>query len=333
MTLCCSLRTVRLTFAALFLFIRPASSFNPRVRFQQITLIGVGLLGGSLGLAVKKRGLAGRVVGLVRRAESVEECRKLGVVDEATLDAETAIKNADLIVHCAPISQMRALTERFLPHLKPGAVVTDVGSVKGCVVDDLEQLIAEAGGRFVGAHPMAGGEQTGVAYSVEDLFEDSTVVLTPTPASDAAAVAALREFWTALGARLLETDPATHDELVARSSHLPHVAAAALVGVALGNADPDLTGAVCGPGFRDTTRVASGSPTMWRDIVLQNRGNVAAAIGDAIDRLEEVKKALDAGDAGALERFFAEAKELRDAWLDAGDVLQNPGSTENRVGG
>lgn len=297
-----------------FLFIRPASPLNPGVQFQQITLVGVGLLGGSLGLAVKQRGMAGRVVGLVRRPESVAECHGLGVVDEATLDAEAAIKDADLIVHCAPVSQMRALTEKFLPFMKQGAIVTDVGSVKACVAEDLEKAIADAGGCFVGSHPMAGGEQAGVVHSRGDLFEKANVVVTPTPNSNAESVRSVSHFWHALGANVLSVDPATHDALVARSSHLPHVAAAALAGAVLREGQPDELGKVCGPGFRDTTRIASGSPSLWRDIVMQNQENVAAGIEDLIRDLEAFKTQLEAGDAAAVEAFFQNAKEQRDDW-------------------
>ncbi len=300
-----------------FLFIRPASPFNPAVQFEQITLVGVGLLGGSLGLAVKKRGLAGRVVGLVRRPESVTECGNLGVVDEATLDTEAAIKDADLIVHCAPISQMRALTETFLPFMKPGAIVTDVGSVKECVVNDLESLIAEAGGHFVGSHPMAGGEQTGVAHSREDLFDGATVVVTPTPDSAADASEKINAFWRAVGSRVLSLAPAAHDALVARSSHLPHVAAAAVAAAVLQGGQPEELGAVCGPGFRDTTRIASGSPAMWRDIVMENRSNVSECLGEVIDELAAIKASLEKGDTKAIEQFFQTAKEARDAWAKA----------------
>lgn len=288
------------------------------MQFEQITLVGVGLLGGSLGLAVKKRGLAGRVVGLVRRPESVTECGNLGVVDEATLDPKAAIKDADLIVHCAPISQMRALTEKFLPFMKPGAIVTDVGSVKECVVDDLERLIAEAGGHFVGSHPMAGGEQTGVAHSREDLFEGATVVVTPTPDSAAESVAKIDAFWTELRASILKTTPAEHDRIVAMCSHMPHVAAAAVVAVVLSDSGglPSIQQA-CGSGFRDTTRIASGDPVMWRDIVLENRENVSAAIGELIAKLQGIKSLLDDADLdpGVVEAMLSEAKSSRDDWL------------------
>ena len=155
---------------------------------QKITLVGVGLLGGSLGLALRKRRLAGSVVGFVRRAASVTECERLGAVKFATQDLQAAVKEAELIVLCTPLAQMRSLVEQMLPAVKRGAIVTDVGSVKSSVVRDLERLVARAGAHFVGSHPMAGSEKTGVAASRHDLFVDAVCVVTPTPRSNRAAV-------------------------------------------------------------------------------------------------------------------------------------------------
>lgn len=290
------------------------------MNFEQITLVGVGLLGGSLGLAVKRRGLARRVVGLVRRAESIDECRSLGVVDNAFLDAPAAVKGSDLIVHCAPISQMRALTDAFLPGLEPGAIVTDVGSEKSSVVRELESPIAHAGGRFVGSHPMAGGELTGVGNANADLFENATVVITPTLNSDPVAVEKLTEFWEALGAKILKTAPESHDILVARSSHLPHIAAAALASTVLAPDQPSELGDVCGPGFRDATRIASGSPAMWRDIAIENRENITRSLDELIRQLKSIKGSLGANDVAAVEAFFETAKERRDRWIDSRDL-------------
>jgi prephenate dehydrogenase len=294
------------------------------VNFEQITLVGVGLLGGSLGLAVKQRGLARRVVGLVRRPESIDECLALGVVDHATLDAPAAVKGSDLIIHCAPITQMRALTDAFLPDMEQGAIVTDVGSEKTNVVRNLESLIGNAGGHFVGSHPMAGGERTGVNRAKADLFQHATVVIAPTPNSDKSVIEKLTAFWTALGAKVLKTDPETHDQLVARSSHLPHVVAAALASTVL---DPDLPpelSDVCGPGFRDATRIASGSPGMWRDIVIVNRENIARSLDELIRQLESVKASLSANDAEAVETFFRTAKERRDDWINSRESQDSP---------
>jgi prephenate dehydrogenase len=289
------------------------------MRWQKIAIIGVGLLGGSLGLAIKQRRLAAKVDGYVRRSTSIAECEKLGVVDHATRDLARAVGDADLVVLCTPLSQMLELTEAMLPALKKGAVVTDVGSVKGSVVEELEPLVAKAGAHFIGSHPRAGGEKTGVAAARADLFEGSVCLITPTPNSDKDAVKQISEFWQALGVRLLKVSPSEHDDLVSRASHLPHVVAAELANYILSPVHRKEQAEVCANGFRDTTRVASGSPEMWRDIALANRKNLARVLGVFIEDLQEFRLALEKGEAGAIEEFFENAKQRRDKWVGSGN--------------
>ena len=198
------------------------------MQFQKISIIGAGLLGGSIGLAVKKRRLAREVAGYVHRAASLKECEKAGAVDFATTDLLAAVSNADLVILCTPLAQMLPIAKQFLPALKRGAIVTDVGSVKAGVVRELEPLIAKAGGHFIGSHPMAGAEKTGVAAAREDLFENAACVLTPTKNSSVIAIRKLEKFWKSLGGWTLWFGAAKHDLIVSRSSHLPHVVAAAL---------------------------------------------------------------------------------------------------------
>jgi prephenate dehydrogenase len=289
------------------------------MHWQKITLVGVGLLGGSLGLAVKQRRLADRVEGYVRRTASIAECDKLGVVDHATRDLERAVAGADLVVLCTPLSQMRELGLKMLPTLKPGSIVTDVGSVKGSVVEDLESLIAGADAHFVGSHPMAGGEKTGVSAAKADLFERAICLVTPTPNSNKVAVEKIEEFWKALGGRVLKLAPAVHDDLVSRASHLPHVVAAELANYILSPAHPPEQATVCANGFRDTTRVASGSPEMWRDIAMANQKNLGRVLGVFIEDLQEFRLALENGDVKAVEEFFEKAKQRRDDWCGSGN--------------
>jgi prephenate dehydrogenase len=284
------------------------------MHWQKITLVGVGLLGGSLGLAVKQRRLADRIEGYVRRTASIAECDKLGVVDHATRDLARAVANADLVILCTPLSQMRELGLKMLPSLKPGAIVTDVGSVKGSVVEDLESLIAGADAHFVGSHPMAGGEKTGVSAAKADLFERAVCIVTPTPNSNKNAVEKVEEFWKTLGSRVLRLAPAVHDDLVSRASHLPHVVAAELANYILSPAHPPEQATVCANGFRDTTRVASGSPEMWRDIAIANQKNLGRVLGVFIEDLQEFRLALENGDVKAVEEFFEKAKQRRDEW-------------------
>ena len=290
----------------------------PAMRWQKITLVGVGLLGGSIGLAVKRRRLAKSVTGYVRRAASVAECRKFGAVDLATRDLGVAVKDADLVILCTPLAQMRPLVKQLLPALKRGAIVTDVGSVKASVVRELESLVATAGAHFVGSHPMAGAEKTGVAAARADLFTDAVCVVTPTRKTNQAAQKKVEQFWKALGCRLLTLTPDKHDELVSRSSHLPHLVAATLASLVLNPASPKVQAMLCANGFRDTTRIASGSPEMWRDIALANRRNLSKAMKHFIADLQRFQKALSKADTQAVGNFFETAKQRRDNWCACG---------------
>ncbi len=279
------------------------------MRFQKITIVGVGLLGGSIGLATRQRKLAREVAGYVRREASLRDCEQAGAVDYATTDLLAAVSNADLVILCTPLAQMRALTESLLPALKHGAIVTDVGSVKAGVVREVRGLIRKAGGHFIGSHPMAGGEKMGVLAAKVDLFENTICAVTPTENSDAAALRKVEQFWKSLGCRLLRLTPQLHDQLVSRSSHLPHVTAAALVNLVLHPRNHKTQTGLCANGFRDTTRIASGSPEMWRDIALANRKNLSHSVNAFVAELKKFQAALKRSDAPAVEKFFAAAKE------------------------
>ena len=281
-------------------------------------MIGVGLLGGSLGMALRKRRLAGSVVGFVRRAASVKECEGLGAVNMATLDLQRAVEGAELIVLCTPIAQMRPMVERMLPWLNPNAIVTDVGSVKGSVVRDLETLVARGGAHFVGSHPMAGAEKMGVAAARADLFVGAVCVITPTRKSNPAAVRKIEHLWKSVGSSLLQITPAAHDVFVSRSSHLPHVVAAQLARLILSPEHPKEQGMLCANGFRDTTRIASSSPEMWRDIALANRHNLSRALESFMRGLQDFKRALGRADAEAIASFFEQAKARREQWSKEG---------------
>ena len=296
------------------LVFNPTFGYAPPVKFQKIAILGVGLLGGSIGLAVRQRRLAREVAGYVRRSASLAECERAGALDYATTDLLAAVSGADLVILCTPLAQMRAITAQFLPALRAGAVVTDVGSVKASVVRDLETLITQAGAHFVGSHPMAGGEKTGVLASRADLFAHAVCVVTPTKKSHAPAVTAVETFWHDLGARTLRLTPNEHDKLVSRSSHLPHVVAATLASQVLRPQKSAAQGTLCATGFRDTTRIASGSPEMWRDIALANQAHLADAVGGFIVELENFQRSLLKGDEKAVEKFFATAKQRRDEW-------------------
>lgn len=293
---------------------RTHGGFNRAVLFRKIALVGVGLLGGSLALAIRERKLASIVQGYVRRDAALTECEQTGLKDFATRDLLAAVREADLVILCTPLSQMRDLAEQMIPALKKSAIISDVGSVKGSVVTELEPIFLRAGAHFVGAHPMAGAEKTGVSAARMDLFRNAVCVLTPTTHSSAEAVKALEEFWRTLGARLLKLTPQLHDELVARCSHLPHVIAAELANYVLDAAHPKEQPLLCANGFRDTTRIASGSPEMWRDIAVANREQLSQALGIFLEDLKKLQRAIASGDVKELERFFVAAKQRRDAW-------------------
>jgi prephenate dehydrogenase len=284
------------------------------VQFQKITIIGVGLLGGSIGLAAKKRRVAGEIAGFVRSAKHISNCEKFCATDFATTDLLAAVSNSDLIILCTQLAQMLPLAKQFLPALKRGVIVTDVGSVKAGVVRELETLVQKSGAHFVGSHPMAGAEKTGVAAARENLFENAVCVLTPTKKSNVAAVRKLETFWKSLGARVLKLDAAQHDLLVSRSSHLPHVVAATLANMVLNPSNPKTQSQLCANGFRDTTRIASGSPEMWRDIALANRKNISRSVDAFVLELKKFQIAMKRNDAKAVSQFFATAKARRDNW-------------------
>jgi prephenate dehydrogenase len=284
------------------------------MRWQKVTLIGVGLLGGSLGLALRKRGLAGKVCGYVRRESSIAECVQAGAVHGATMDLAEAVRDADLIVLCTPLLRMGELALQIAPNVRKGALITDVGSVKGPVVSELEPIFAAKGATFIGSHPMAGSEKMGVSAARADLFLNAACVVTPTKSSVMERVEETETVWREVGGRVIRLDPETHDLLVARSSHLPHVLAAQLATFVLDPKGAPEQSKLCANGFRDSTRIAAGSPEMWRDIVVMNRKQVLDALERFSEGIAAFRELLEQNDPGTLEGYFKRAKELRDEW-------------------
>lgn len=286
-----------------------------RMIAETMAIVGVGLLGGSLGIALRERKLVREVIGVVRRPEARDECLKGHAVDRVTLDVREAAAEADCMVLCTPLSQMRSQAERIAEAARPGTLVTDVGSVKAVVVEELELLFRGRGVGFVGSHPMAGSEKTGVAHARGDLFEGAWCVVTPSDTSKPEEVQRVEDLWRAVGARVLRLPPVLHDELAARSSHLPFLVAAVLTRTVLGSGHSADQARLCAGGFRDTTRVASGSPGMWRDICLANRKAIVAAVREFRKGLEDVERVISTGDEDALWRRFTEAQVWREDWL------------------
>lgn len=269
-------------------------------------------------MALKRRRLARDVTGFVRRAESIKECLDARAVDGATLSLQEAVAGSDLIVLCTPISRMRPLLQLMLPHLKQGAIVTDVGSVKGQVVRDLEGFCSKAGAHFVGSHPMAGSERTGVSAARADLFEDAICVVTPTRRSRKDVVTKVQQLWKSVGGKVIRLDAELHDKAVSRSSHLPHLVAAALANLVLDPAAPKSQAVLCANGFRDTTRIAAGSPEMWRDIAMANRRHVSRALSEFVRELTRLNQAITRGELESIEKFLSSAQARRLKWRPAG---------------
>jgi prephenate dehydrogenase len=285
------------------------------VQWNKIALIGVGLLGGSIGLAARKQKLARSVAGFVRRRASVRECQRVGAVNRAFLDLRQAVTGADLVILCTPLAQMSRLVDDLLPFLEKGAVVTDVGSVKATVIEAVEAKIEQAGAHFVGSHPMAGSEQTGVKAARADLFKGAVCVTTPTARTSAESLQKVERFWRALGSKVLRLSPELHDELVGRSSHLPHLIAAVLAHTVLAPGNAAQQGQLCANGFRDSTRIASGSPEMWRDIAQANRAALLTDLANYQQQLARLSELIRAQDTEQLGKIFSAARDARNDWL------------------
>lgn len=276
---------------------------------RKLTILGPGLLGGSIGLAARHRKLAGRVSVWARRPEAADEALKLGAADEATSDLRRAVADAELVVLATPIGVMRTLAEQIKSLIPPGCVITDVGSVKYPVVTALSDVVAGKA-HFVGSHPMAGSEQSGIEAARRDLFEGAVCIVTPREDTDKAALQRVHDFWKALGCTVKTLSPESHDEIVAHVSHLPHVVAATLVSVVCHDGEQKL--GFAGPGFKDSTRIASGPVEMWTEICIENRQEIGRALDQLIGELGKVRAALENADAIDLRAMLKRAKHLRD---------------------
>jgi prephenate dehydrogenase len=276
-------------------------------RFNVLTIVGVGLIGGSIGLAAKQRGIARIVRGLGRRQASLDRAVKAGAIDEAHLDPQTAVHNADLIVYCTPVDQIAEQAMRYAAWCKPNALVTDAGSTKGTIVAAVDRA-APPNLDFVGSHPLAGSEKRGPDHADAELFEGRWTVVTPTPRTNPDALAKVKDFWTALGSRVKEMTPGDHDLALAMTSHVPHLVAAALAGSLPGDVHD-----LAATGFRDTTRIAAGDPALWTAIFEHNRDAVLSALAAVQNNLDAFRKALTERDWRTLDRLLAQAKKVRDA--------------------
>jgi prephenate dehydrogenase len=275
------------------------------VHFRRIAVLGLGLLGGSVARAARERGLADRVVGAARRPGPLEAALRDGVVDE-TASAQDAVRGADLVVLATPVGAMEPLLRAAAPNLEDGALVTDVGSVKGPLADTVPGLLPP-GVAYVGAHPMAGSHLRGVEHARGDLFEGAPCVLTPAAGVETDALERCAGFWRALGARVVLRSPEEHDTQVAWTSHVPHLLAFAFAG-ALADAPAGAVD-VAGSGFRDFTRIAHSDPALWTEILCANRKAVAGPLQQVSERLGELARVLETGDPDAVLRALSDARD------------------------
>lgn len=284
-------------------------------RFKQAAIVGVGLIGGSLGMVLKRQALAGSIVGIGRRVENLKTAVELGALDRFVIDAKEGIRDSDLVILATPVDTYERQLKDWAAALRPGTIVSDVGSVKGPLVGRVEDLMPE-GVHFVGAHPIAGKEKTGVAAGSPDLFRGARCIVTPTQRSSSPAVRAVRELWETAGSTVISMDPFVHDRVMGAVSHLPHVAAFSLI-AALGEIQEQMVPDVDlmtygGGGLRDTTRVAASSSEMWRDICLWNRDNLIKMVEAYERHLAHFKRLIETSDGPGLEKAMGRAKEIRE---------------------
>jgi prephenate dehydrogenase len=281
------------------------------ILFNNVTIIGVGLIGGSLARVLKAKSLAGRITGAGRSRATLEQALKLGVIDRMGNGPAQSVEDADLVVLASPVGAFEKIVNEIGPHLKQGAVLTDVGSVKGAVIKKIESAISP-GSHYVPAHPIAGREKSGVAESTDTLFQGRRCILTPTERTDQKALAAVREMWTAAGAEVTVMDADLHDKVFAAVSHLPHVAAFAMMcAVAELNTGSEDYLQFSGAGFRDFTRIAGSSPEMWKDICLMNRDNLVEMIDRYLFSLNRFKREIGSRDEKRLEKHLKESSDAR----------------------
>jgi prephenate dehydrogenase len=276
---------------------------------RRLSILGVGLLGGSIGLAMRKASSDCRIVGYGHRPETLERALAVGAIDEATQDPAEAVAGADLVVLCTPVGLFSEILRQIAPALSPKALVTDVGSTKRSVVGQAASTLPESVD-FVGSHPMAGSEKRGVEYARADLFDGALCILTPTKDTPPDATDRATAFWRSLGMRITTLSPEDHDRMVADVSHVPHAVAAALVAM-----QTEAGLALAGRGFLDATRIAGGDGGLWRDILIDNRDNVRAGIEHLQSQLRDLLARLDRGDGDALKQWLDTSAKTREEWV------------------
>lgn len=295
------------------------------VVYNRVALIGLGLIASSMFWAMKRAGLAGEVTGYARSAETRETARRIGLCDRVCDSAIEAVKDADLVVLCVPVGAMGPVMAEIGQYLKPGATVSDVGSVKGHVIEAVAPHIPE-GVHFVPAHPLAGTEHSGPEAGFAELFDNRWSLLVPVEGSDAGAVAKLRALWEGMGAHVDEMDADHHDLVLAVTSHAPHLIAYTMVGVAddLRRVTDSEVIKYSAAGFRDFTRIAASDPTMWRDVFLSNKEATLEILGRFTEELFALQRAIRTGDGDHLHDYFTRTRAIRRGIIEAGQDTAAP---------
>ena len=278
-----------------------------KVYFKQVTIVGLGLIGGSLGMAIRRKRLARTVVGLSRSPSTLRRAKRRGAIDVGTTDGTRAVRDADLVILATPVDQIVPYGKRLSRVMRPGAILTDVGSTKAQIVKALERTLP-ASIAFVGAHPLAGSELRGIDAATPALFDGAVCALTRTARTDRRALRRLIRFWRALDGRVVTMSPQAHDRVLAGVSHLPHLVAFCLAGAASPRPLPSAP-----PSFLDMTRIAKSDPDLWDDILLSNRAALRAAADRFERRWRTLRALLARGDRAALRRFLADAQSTRHA--------------------
>jgi len=291
---------------------------------ERLAIIGVGLIGGSLARALREAGAVGEVVGCGRALPNLERAVEIGVIDRFDQDPAAAVAGADLVFIAVPLGSMRAIFTAIKDRLHPEAIVTDGGSVKGSVVADARAAFGQLPPRLVPGHPIAGTERSGVEASFATLYRDRRVILTPLPETDPAAVARVEWMWRTCGAEVSRMSVAHHDEVLAATSHLPHMLAYGLVDALARMDETDEIFRYAAGGFRDFTRIASSSPVMWRDICMANREALSAMLARFSIELTDLAQAIRLGDANTLLEVFERAKAARDRYVEVAAPKHSP---------
>ena len=280
--------------------------------FGKMTIIGVGLLGASLAKACKERDLVEEVVGYGRNRENLENARALKIIDHCPADLAKAVKDADLIVLCTPVTTIIPLIQNMIARIRPGALITDVGSVKEPIVKEAEKLVPK-GVFFVGSHPIAGGENSGLEASTANLYQGAKCIVTPTDKTNNSALEKISALWQAVGMQIINLSAEEHDFVFGAVSHLPHIVVYALMNTlgSLRTQDNREVTAFSGAGLKDITRIASSDPVMWRDICLSNRNHSLDLIDRFQNKLDEIRSTIEKGDGEALKEEFMAANKYR----------------------